>query len=199
MSNESGEINDRLKKVIRFVAWANLIYFFIEFYFARSASSVSLFSDSIDFLEDAAINFLILWSVGWTGESRRKLSFVLAGLLLVPSSFAFVEIILKFFSQSVPTSSQMTSVGFGAFAVNLICSLLLMKYRSHQEGVVKAAFLSSRNDLLANVGIIAAGFFTVYWPTHWPDFIVGLAIFFLNFTAAKEVWGAARQGQTLPN
>ena len=59
---------------------------------------------------------------------------------------------------------------------------------------VKAAFLSARNDALANVAIIAAGLVTAFvWYSPWPDLIVGLAIAAINFDAARDVWEAARE------
>ncbi|MBY0384678.1 hypothetical protein K2X05_05915 [bacterium] len=97
-------------------------------------------------------------------------------------------------SQSIPVANQMSSIGLGAFIVNFICSVLLVKYRDHNDGVVKAAFLSARNDLLSNIGIIGAGLVTAYWwSSFWPDLIVGIVIFCLNFAAAKEVWEAAKK------
>src|SRR3546814_1155618 len=46
--------------------------------------SVSLFADSVDFLEDASVNLLILLALGWTVRSRARLGMALAGILLVP-------------------------------------------------------------------------------------------------------------------
>lgn len=71
---------------------------------------------------------------------------------------------------------------------------MLARYRHHGGSLTKAAFLSARNDALANVGIIAAGLVTAYlWPSAWPDLVVGLAIAAMNADAALEVWQAARE------
>jgi Co/Zn/Cd efflux system component len=84
--------------------------------------------------------------------------------------------------------------GLGALAVNLSCALLLARFRHHGGSLTKAAFLSARNDALANIAIIAAGLVTAFaWRTAWPDLIVGLGIAALNADAAREVWQAARQ------
>src|SRR5579872_245003 len=64
----------------------------------------------------------------------------------------------------------------------------------HRGSVTKAAFLSARNDAIANVAIIAAGLVTAgLWPSVWPDLLVGLAIAALNADAAREIWEAARE------
>ncbi|TGS51946.1 cation transporter, partial [bacterium M00.F.Ca.ET.179.01.1.1] len=58
----------------------------------------------------------------------------------------------------------------------------------------KAAFLSARNDAMANVAIVGAGLVTAFlWISAWPDLIVGLGIAAMNVDAAHEVWTAARQ------
>jgi len=64
---------------------------------------------------------------------------------------------------------------------------------SPQRSLTRAAFLSARNDALANVAIVAAGLVTAFlWRSAWPDLIVGLAIAAMNADAARDVWAAAR-------
>ena len=53
-----------LRRAVRLVALLNLGYFGVEFAVALGIGSVSLFADSIDFLEDTAINGLILVALG---------------------------------------------------------------------------------------------------------------------------------------
>jgi Co/Zn/Cd efflux system component len=74
----------RLRRVVWLVAILNLSYFGLEFAVARVIESVSLFADSIDFLEDASINFLILAALGWSAARRARVGMVLAGILLIP-------------------------------------------------------------------------------------------------------------------
>jgi Co/Zn/Cd efflux system component len=74
----------KLRKVVIVVAILNLAYFGVEFAMALSIGSVSLFADSVDFLEDASINLLIAVALGWTATGRARLGMALAGVLLVP-------------------------------------------------------------------------------------------------------------------
>ena len=78
-------------------------------------------------------------------------------------------------------------------AVNFACALMLARYRTHGGSLTRAAFLSARNDVLANAAIILAGLVTAYTVSAWPDLIVGLGIFFMNLDAAREVYVAARR------
>ena len=72
------------------------------------------------------------------------------------------------------------------------CALVLTCYRRHSGSLTRAAFLSARNDAVANVAIIAAGLLTAYTSSALPDLIVGLGIAAMNADAAREVWQAAR-------
>ena len=70
-----------LRRVVRLVALLNLGYFGVEFAVALAIGSVSLFADSVDFLEDASINFLIFAALGWTARNRVRVGMLLAGFL----------------------------------------------------------------------------------------------------------------------
>jgi Co/Zn/Cd efflux system component len=182
-----------LQRTVRLVALLNLGYFAVEFAVALAIGSVSLFADSVDFLEDASINLLIAAGLGWSARGRARLGMVLAGVLLVPGLATLWTAWEKFAVPVAPAAAPLSLAGFGALAVNLTCALLLARYRRQGGSLTRAAFLSARNDCLANVAIVAAGLVTAtLWPSAWPDLIVGLAIAALNSDAAREVWLAAR-------
>ena len=184
----------QLRHVVRWVAALNLAYFGIEFAVAISIGSVSLFADSIDFLEDASINLLILLALGWTAVRRARVGMALAGILLVPALATLWTAWEKFGTPVPPAPVPLVLTGLGALAVNLACALMLARHRHSGGSLTRAAFLSARNDALANVAIIAAGLVTaLVLHSAWPDLIVGLGIAALNADAAREVWTAARK------
>lgn len=182
-----------LRRVVRLVALFNLAYFGVEFAVARAIGSVSLFADSVDFLEDASVNFLILAALGWSAGRRAKTGMVLAGILLVPGLATLWTAWDKFMAPSPPEALSLSLTGLGALAVNLSCAIMLTRFRRHSGSLTRAAFLSARNDALANIAIIAAGLLTAYTLSVWPDLIVGLSIAAMNADAAREVWEAARE------
>jgi len=181
-----------LRRAVFLVAVLNLGYFFVEFSAAISIGSVSLFADSIDFLEDASVNVLILLALGWSLRARSRVGMALAVILLVPGIATLWTVWQKIATPLPPEPVMLSVVGAGALAVNLTCALILARFRKHSGSLTKAAFLSARNDAYANIAIIAAGFVTAYTLSVWPDIIVGLGIAAMNAGAAKEVWEAAR-------
>lgn len=181
-----------LRRVVALVALLNLAYFGVEFAVALAIGSVSLFADSIDFLEDTSINLLILIALGWSAKSRARLGMALAGILMIPVLTTLWTAALKLAVPTPPDAFALSLTGGGALAVNLTCAVLLASFRDHRGSLTKAAFLSARNDTVANVAIVAAGLVTAQTLSALPDLLVGLGIVFLNGKAAREVFEAAR-------
>ncbi len=185
--------NTDLRRIVVIVALLNLAYLCVEFAVARAIGSISLFADSVDFLEDASVNLLIGLALGWSSTARARVGMAMAGILLVPA-LGFVWALWGEWGHPVPPEAFALSLtGVGALAVNLTCAVLLAGFRHHSGSLTKAAFLSARNDALANVAIIGAGVVTAYSMSIWPDIIVGLGIAAMNLDAAREVWEAAHE------
>jgi Co/Zn/Cd efflux system component len=196
MKTQLSHLDLDLRRIVRLVAILNLAYFGVEFAVALSIGSVSLFADSIDFLEDASVNLLIMVALGWTAGRRAKLGMVLACVLLVPALATVWTVWEKLSIPVPPEPVPLSLTGAGACVVNFVCASMLAKYRAHGGSLTRAAFLSARNDVIANIAIIGAGLATAYlWRSAWPDLIVGLGIAAMNADAAKEVWQAARGEQ----
>lgn len=185
---------DVFRRTALTVAVLNLAYFGVEFAVALAIDSVSLFADSIDFLEDASVNLLIVVALGWSAVNRARTGMVLAGILLVPALATIWTAWEKFQAPLAPAPLVLSLAGAGAMAVNLTCALLLARHRSSGGSLARAAYLSARNDVAANLAIIAAGLATaIVWHSAWPDLIVGLAIAAMNADAAREVLETARE------
>ena len=181
-----------LRRVVGIVALLNLGYFGVEFAVALAIGSVSLFADSVDFLEDASVNLLILLALGWSLKARARVGMGLAGILLVPALATLWALWSKFQLPAPPAPLPLTATGFGAMLVNFGCAMLLMRYRHHGGSLTRAAFLSARNDVFANIAIVIAGAVTATTHAAWPDMVVGAGIMLINADAAREVWQAAR-------
>jgi Co/Zn/Cd efflux system component len=183
-----------LRRAVLLVAALNILYFGVEFAVALAIGSVSLFADSVDFLEDTSVTLLILIGLSWSARNRARLGMALALILLVPGLATLWTAGEKFNQPLAPAPLPLSLAGGGALAVNLACALILARVRHHGGSLTRATFLSARNDAAANVAIVGAGLVTAFaWRSSWPDLIVGLAIAAMNADAAKEVWQAARE------
>jgi Co/Zn/Cd efflux system component len=181
------------RRAVTWVAALNLGYFGIEFAVATAIGSVALFADSVDFLEDTALNLLALLALGWSVRARARVAVLLALILLVPSLAALWTAWQKILDPVAPAHLPLILAALGALVVNPLAAFLLAPHRAAGGSLATAVFYSARNDAAANGAIILAGLVTAFWPSAWPDLVVGLGIAALNAGSAREVWKAARQ------
>jgi len=186
-------VHPGLRRVVALVALLNIGYFGVEFAVATTIGSVSLFADSVDFFEDAAVSLLVLLALGWAPRRRALVGVALGLLLLAPRVATLWTAWQKIGAPVPPAPLPLMLAGLGALAINLTCALMLARWRETHGSLTRAAFLSARNDAIANLAIITAGLLTVAYPSAWPDLAVGLGIFLLNLDAAREIWEAAHK------
>jgi len=89
-----------------------------------------------------------------------------------------------------PIASIMAIIGTLALVANVTCLALLYRFR-HEDVNMSSTFECSRNDVIANVGVLVAAVGVWVANSAWPDILVGLLIagFFLR-SAARIVWQA---------
>ena len=183
----------RLRRIVLVVATLNLSYFFVEFTVALVAGSVSLLADSVDFLEDTAINLLIFIALGWPLAKRAATGKVMALVILGPAAAAALVAIQRFSDPVAPDLVPVVLASLGAIAINGTSAWLLVRVRHHGGSLSRAAFLSARNDVLVNVAIIAMAVITLWTASGWPDLILGCFIILLALHAAYEVWEVSEE------
>src|ERR1700759_5272732 len=114
-----------LFRVVQRVGLLNLGYFGVEFAVAVAIGSVSLFADSIDFLEDASVNLLIAMALGWTVQNRARLGRLLAGIPLAPGLATLWMAWNKVSAPAAPEPMALSLAGVGALVINLTCAIML--------------------------------------------------------------------------
>ncbi len=180
-----------LRRAVRLVVGLNLAGFAVEVVVALAIGSVALLADSVDFLEDAAVNALILVALGWPLARQAVAGRVMAGVILVPGLAAAWQAVAKAGDPVPPDATSLALTALGAAAVNAGCALLLVRVRHHAGSMGRAAWLSARNDVAVNLAVVATAGVTAWTGSGWPDIAVGVGIVLLNATAARQVWRLA--------
>jgi Co/Zn/Cd efflux system component len=183
----------RLRQIVLVVAMLNLSYFFVEFTVALAAGSVSLLADSVDFLEDTAINLLIFVALGWPLARRAWMGKAMALIILGPAAVAGWQAIQRFSDPVAPDVVPVVLASLGAIAINGTSAWLLVRVRHRGGSLSRAAFLSARNDVLVNVAIIVMAVVTLWTHSGWPDLILGCFIILLGLYAAYEIWEVSEE------
>jgi len=123
-----------LRSTVLVVAALNAAAFVVEGAVALAIGSVSLLADSVDFLEDTAVNLLIALALGWSLAARARVGRLLAVVILLPALAVIVQLVLKIGEPEAPAVLPLVLTALGAAAVNLAAGLLLARSpTAHRE------------------------------------------------------------------
>ncbi len=139
------------------------------------SESTGLLADSLDMLADASVYGIALFAVS---RSRRLQASAATASGVVQTALGFgvlFEVVRRSLYGSDPQSMVMMAVGMLALVANVSCLLLLAK---HREGGIhmRAAWIFSTNDVIANIGVIISGGLVLYLGSRLPDLIIGALI-----------------------
>ena len=135
--------------------------FFVEFIAGWIGQSSGLMADSLDMLADAMVYMVGLYAVGKAIEYKAKAALFNGSLQLVLAGFILFDVIRRLISGSAPQSNIMLWISLLALAVNLFCFVLLSRYRTGDINM-RASWICSRNDMIANVGVIVSAGLVVW-------------------------------------
>lgn len=155
------------------------------------ADSQALLADSLDFLGDGTITLVGLLALGWAATARAKVAFA-QGLFLLTLGVGVIGVaIWRAMTALAPEADLMGGIGLAALAVNVTAAFILSRYRDGDANV-RAVWLFSRNDALANVAVIIAAGLVAWTGKAWPDLVVAAIIAALFLHSAFEILRSAR-------
>ena len=96
-------------------------------------------------------------------------------LQVILAVLALAEVVRRGLFGSEPQSSLMMSIGMVALVANVACLVLITKKRD-RGAHMKASYIFTANDALANVGVIVAGLLVAWLGHPWPDWVIGSLI-----------------------
>lgn len=185
-SDELKILRTRQARILKVVLAINAAMFFIEFASGIRARSTSLLGDSLDMFGDATVYAFSLFVLD-RGPRARASAALLKGLIMLGFAlFVLGEAVRKCFVEVFPVAETIGTVGTLALAANGICLWLLWRHRSDDINM-RSTWLCSRNDIVANVGVILASGAVWVTATKWPDILVGSIIAVLFLSSAISV------------
>lgn len=176
------------KKLLYIVILINFGFFLIEITTGIISKSMGLIADSLDMLADSFVYGLSLIAVGGTLIKKKKIA-KLAGYFQITLAFiGFVEILRRFFgNEKLPDFTTMIVVSVFALIANGICLYLLQKSKSKDEAHMKASMIFTSNDVIINLGVIAAAIMVNLLNSNKPDLIIGSIVFVLVIQGAFRI------------
>ena len=143
-------------------------------------------------LADATVYCVSLYAVGRSVSLKNRAA-MLSGVLQILLAFSVAgEILRRTIMGSDPEPTLMIGVSFIALVANVICLALIAKHRDG-EVHMRASWVFSKNDAIANVGVIAAGGLVLLLDEHWPDLVIGALIVFVVLRGGISILADAKR------
>jgi Co/Zn/Cd efflux system component len=184
-------VAERQRQVLQLVLAVNAGMFLIELTAALLAGSTALLADSVDMLGDAIVYGFSLYVIGrgaaWQARGARLKGTIMAAF----GAAVLAHVVVKLVRGAVPSPELMGGVGLLALVANTSVLALLWCRRTDDVNM-RSAWLCSRNDVVANAGVLAAAAGVALTGSAWPDVVVGLTIAALFAGSAIEVLRGAR-------
>ncbi|WP_301391217.1 cation transporter, partial [Thalassolituus sp. UBA2107] len=150
------------------------------------AQSTGLIADSLDMFADAAVYGVALYAVGRSTRLKLRSAHFSGWLQLMLAFGALSEVVRRFMFGSEPASVLMMSMGLAALAANVLCLVLIAKSRN-RGAHMKASWIFSANDVIANLGVILAGGLVAWTGSRYPDLVIGLIIGVVVLNGARRI------------
>jgi cation diffusion facilitator family transporter len=168
----------------------NGVMFVFEFLFGLYAESTGLLADSLDMLADAMVYGSALFVIGKTAIAKANSALLSGVFQMLLGIGVMFEVIRRFLFGSEPISTVMIVISLFALVANIVCLVLLNK---HKQGEVhmRATWIFSKNDVIANLGVITAGLLVAYFDSAIPDLIIGAIISVVVLYGSYQIFSEA--------
>ena len=174
----------------------NAFMFILEITLGIISNSTALIADSLDMLADAGIYAIALYAVGKAAIIKIKAAYLSGLLQIALGGLVLIDISRRFILGSEPESILMISVGILALIANIICLRLIAQHKD--AGVhMRASWIFSKNDVIANIGIIIAGILVYWLDSKTPDLVIGFAIAIMVMHGGLHILKEAKAEQQI--
>ena len=170
------EIKDKSeRRVLVALLLINGVMFVAEFIVGWWAQSTALIADALDMLADAMVYGVGLYAVGRSLLVKAHAARISGVLQVLLGLLVLIDILRRFVVGSEPVSILMMGMGLIALIANITCLVLISR---HREGEVhmRASWIFSKNDVIANLGVILAGGLVAWTGSRLPDLAIGLLV-----------------------
>ena len=181
------------RKLLWTVLIINFSFFIIEFTTGLLSKSMGLVADSLDMLADSFVYGISLLAVGKSLTRKKTVARIAGYFQIALAAIGFIEIIRRFTgAEKMPDFSTMIIVSALALVANAYCLYLLQKSKSKDEAHMKASLIFTSNDIIINIGVIAAGLLVLWLNSGIPDLVIGTIVFGLVIRGALRILNVGR-------
>lgn len=188
---ERAERDPSYRRALWIVASLNVGFGVAEIFGGFIANSQALKADALDFLGDGSITFVALLALTWTGRARASVALI-QGIFLAVLGLSVVGMAAwRALNAEPPEAELMGGIAIAALLVNVAAALILSRFKAGDANV-RAVWLFSRNDALANIAVIVAAVLVAWTSSAWPDLAVAACIAVLFLHSSLQIVKEAR-------
>ncbi len=169
------KISKSQSKVLWIVLSINITMFFVEMISGYFSNSLSLMGDSLDMLGDSIAYGSSLYVINMGLFAKVKAASLKGVIMLITAALVLGRALYQVINLNSPNIEMMSTVGIIALGANLICLLLLTKHRNEDINM-SSVWICSRNDIIANLSVLASAYLVYLSSSAWPDIIVGIVL-----------------------
>lgn len=171
--------NERQRQLLIVVLLINFALFALELGTGVLANSMGLVADSLDMLADTIVYGLSLYAVGKVVARKKQVARLSGYFQLFLAGFGIFEVVRRFINASdEPSFTLMITISLIALAGN-VASLFVLQRAQSQDVHIKASWIFTSNDVIANISVIVAGILVFFTGSKIPDLLAGAAVFCL--------------------
>lgn len=185
-SDDLAKLAGRQSNTLKIALMINLAMFFIELYSGIVAGSISLMADSLDMFGDAFVYGFSLFVIGKSTKWNLTASLLKGAVMLIFGAGVMISALVRFYSKMTPSFEIMGFVGVLALFANILCAVLLLRHKSDDMNM-RSAWLCSRNDVIANLGVLIAAGAVMITGSRFPDLITGSVISMIVLKSSVEI------------
>jgi len=180
------------RRTLWMVLGINAGFFVLELIAGLIAGSMGLVADSLDMLADSLVYGLALMAVGGTVMRKKKVARFSGYLQMSLAIIGMAEVIRRFiFTGNPPDYQMMILVSVLALMGNAASLWLLQKSRS-RDAHMMASMIFTANDVIMNIGVIAAASLVFITGSGIPDLLIGAFVFIVVVRGALRILKLAR-------
>ncbi len=176
------------KKLLWTVLLINFSVFAVEIVAGLIAHSMGLVADSLDELADALVYALSIYAINGTLSVKKRIARSSGVLQLALALWGFFEIVRRFTgNEPTPNFIVMIALSCVALAGNA-ASLYFLRKSKTQEVHIKATQIFTSNDVIVNIGVIAAAVLVAVLHNKFPDLLIGAIVFAIVLRGAVKIF-----------
>ncbi len=192
----AGPVDPKVARAYRLTIWGIalgiLIFAGNVVLWALAIGNTQLLKDGVDWVYDVALYGIAAVVFGRDGRAEKIAALGIGAVMAVAGLHTLYDLWDKI---ARPRPIEAWTLGFSAASAILIAYLIvgvLWRFRREPNPVIKATWLSSRNDTISTTGFALVGLAARLAPVRWPEYLFDVVVAFICFQATFAIWQATR-------